>query len=155
MIAPYPNPDGTFGIFDEDQASRVLSSPQNRIMLASKSHTGPNTASQPYPDRTQENSDRILVELTPLGAFWRSIPKPLSEGDALLDENWPRLVDVCGLVPRSLIAHAGADILQYNRSLLPRTMGHILPGPIICVHSIFYTTNGYGQALLIPSSFLA
>lgn len=91
LSAANPDPDGTFRFSDEDQAFRVLSSPQNRLILAS-----------PYPtenlDSPQDNFNRIAIEITPSGALWRTIPKPLFEGRASFDGSWPRLVDICKLV---------------------------------------------------------
>lgn len=90
------------GQLDDAQPSRLLRDPASKLYFAS---FDPFTARQDDgADRLRSLSlneqlyrpKRVVVETTPSGSFWRFVPRVAKDDGLKNEENWPRLVDICG-----------------------------------------------------------
>lgn len=105
MTTPDPPPrlrGSKPGQLDDTQPSRLLRDPASKLYFAS---FDPFTARQDDgADRLRSLSlneklyrpKRVVVEITPSGSFWRFVPRVTKDDGLRNDENWPRLVDICG-----------------------------------------------------------
>lgn len=122
------------GVLDPRQPSRLLRLHGAKLSFAA---FDPLTAyAQESPDITKLNLNtelyrpkRVVIETAPSGeSTWRFVPSAKREEGVADEGTWPRVVDLCGLVPMYLVClpRSNPDYhLQRIRGDDTRPMGHL------------------------------